>query len=120
MQTTLSPPAANSLGQETSSAPSVGLIAGAAVGGTLGLVALTVLGYLFFRRRSKKRQQAGYSVSVPPPHPSSSGVSQQSYVSQDYSQMKGHVELAGYGGYGPVEMNGVNGNRERAELDVVR
>ncbi|AEO56534.1 hypothetical protein MYCTH_2301600 [Thermothelomyces thermophilus ATCC 42464] len=56
------PSGTNSQSQGTSGlAPTAGpgLIAGAAVGGTLGFVALLVLGYLFLRRLLKLRQQGG-------------------------------------------------------------
>ncbi|KAL2191451.1 hypothetical protein L209DRAFT_675829 [Thermothelomyces heterothallicus CBS 203.75] len=56
------PSGTNSQSQGTSGlAPTAGpgLIAGAAVGGTLGFVALLVLGYLFLRKLLKLRQQGG-------------------------------------------------------------
>jgi hypothetical protein len=67
------------------------LIAGAAVGGTLGFVALLVLGYLLLRRLLKMRQQSG---SPPPPN-----TFQPAYGYQDYSQPTTAVRPAGYYGY---------------------
>lgn len=120
------------------SGPSVGLIAGAAVGGTLGFVALVVLGYLLWRRHAKAKQQAGYSL--PPSHGSPgdmsaqmayppSGISQQQtdYYSSPGSQQPyyyaGQAKMdAGPGGYGhgaaqypPAELSG-NPRHNPAEL----
>jgi predicted lipid-binding transport protein (Tim44 family) len=86
------PADANSQGQGTSglSGAAPGLIAGAAVGGTLGFVALLVLGYLVVRMVLRMRQQAGY----PPAQP---GASQPVYRHHGYSQATTVVEPPGYG-----------------------
>jgi hypothetical protein len=71
------------------------------VGGTLGFVALLVLGYLILRRVLKMKQQGGYAA--PPP-----GASQPVYRHHDYSQATTVVEPPGYGYPGrwaePVEV----------------
>ncbi|KAK4038956.1 hypothetical protein C8A01DRAFT_16996 [Parachaetomium inaequale] len=114
------PSGTNSQGQGTAEL-SGGLIAGAAVGGTLGFVGLLVLGYLMLRRLLKMRQQSG--------HPPSPGASQPAYGYQDYSQpTTAVVGPAGYGYPGqstePVEVMAkhVHGHQpnEPVELPAAR
>ncbi|KAK3292651.1 uncharacterized protein B0H64DRAFT_233657 [Chaetomium fimeti] len=98
VQQTPLPSDVNSQGQGTSEL-SAGLIAGAAVGGTLGFVALLVLGYLFLRKLLKSRQQSGH----PPPPGASESESQPEYGHHDYSQT---TMAPGPPGYGPTELPG--------------
>jgi hypothetical protein len=126
--------------QESSTSLPVGLVAGAAVGATLGFVALVVLGYLLFRRHSKKRGQqqqqrdgAGHSHHLPPtyahseyPHAPSEyrhapSMSQQSYGYSENTQPKGvasHRYDPGPWHGVPVEV--ISRNQEPVELGTGR
>lgn len=113
----LPPPAgeeAADQGQGMTSAQTVGVVAGAAVGGTLGFVAILLLAFWLFRRQRRRRRSevVGYSLPPPPPHPLAQPSSSQHQLSQysSYGELKRDV---GPPGFGPVEMNS---DRDRAEL----
>jgi hypothetical protein len=91
-QQTPLPSGINSQDSQETSELSGGLIAGAAVGGTLGFVALLVLGYLMVRRLLKMRQQTGH-----PPPPPGAFQPAMAHGYQDYSQPTTAVGPAGYG-----------------------